>query len=119
MGTIVHVPALPASAHDWQVPVQLLRQHTSCWQRPDAHSVPITHAVPGVFLEHTPVLQTFGLTQSAFDAHMVRHCPEGPQLYVPHDEVVAGWHMPVPPQVRGDECVDPVQAAAAHWVPPA
>ena len=72
---------------------------------------------PGVFLEHTPELQTFGATQSLSGVHIVRHCPDGPQLYVPHDMVAAAWHTPVPLQVRGDECVEPVQPAAAHCVP--
>jgi hypothetical protein len=33
-GTLVQVPALPVSAHDWQFPAQLDAQQTPCWQNP-------------------------------------------------------------------------------------
>jgi hypothetical protein len=72
------MPRVPASAHDWQPPVQLLLQQTPCWHRPDAHSVPLVQAVPSVFFEQTPLLQTLGGTQSADVMHMVRHVPVGP-----------------------------------------
>ena len=83
--TNVHVPALPASAHDRQVPVQLELQQTPCWQRPEAHSVPPAHVVPSGFLVHWPALQMLGAMQSALVAHVVRHVPLGPQLYAPHE----------------------------------
>jgi hypothetical protein len=36
---------------------------------------------------------------------------------VSHDVVSAGWHMPLPLQVRGAEYVAAVQDAISHWVP--
>ena len=52
------VPALPPSAHDWQVPVQALVQQTFCWQKPEAHSAAVAQVVPGVLSTQAPVLQT-------------------------------------------------------------
>jgi hypothetical protein len=45
-GTLVQVPALFVSAHDWQVPVQLEAQQTPCWQSPDAQSPAPAQVVP-------------------------------------------------------------------------
>jgi hypothetical protein len=54
----VHVPAVPASAHERQSPVHELAQQTPCWHWPDWHSVPAPHGVESSFFEQTPVLQT-------------------------------------------------------------
>jgi hypothetical protein len=79
-GTKVHVPCVPASAHDRHVPVQLELQHTPCWQSPDAHSVPAVQVSPSGRFEHCPPLQTFGDAHSALPEHAVRHRPFVPQL---------------------------------------
>jgi hypothetical protein len=42
-----------------------------------------------------------------------------PQLYVPHDDGVVVWQVPVPLQVRGDVNVVPVQVEAAQVLPSA
>ena len=77
-GTSVQVPAVPESAHDRQVPVQLELQHTPCWQRPEAHSLPAVHASPRGRFEHCPPLQTLGAAQSALLEQAVRHTPAVP-----------------------------------------
>jgi len=82
------------------VPVQLELQHTPCWHRPDAHSVPPVHVVPSGFFVHWPALQMLGAMQSLLVAQVVRQIPLGPQLYAPHEIGVAAWQVPVPLQVR-------------------
>jgi hypothetical protein len=54
----VQVPTVPASAHERQIPVQELAQHTFCWHWPDWHSVPSAHGVELSFFEQTPLLHT-------------------------------------------------------------
>jgi len=115
--TSVQVPALPASAHDRQVPLQLEAQQTPCWHRPDAHSVPAAQVPPSGFFEQTPPLQMLGATQSVLVEQRVRQRPLVQQLYAPHDRPVGGWQTPAPLQVRGGVYVAPVQLPAAHWVP--
>jgi hypothetical protein len=79
-GTNVHVPAVPVSAHERQVPVQLELQQTLCWQRPDAHSVPAVQARPSGFFVHAPALQMLGAMQSVSLVQLVRQVPPVPQL---------------------------------------
>jgi hypothetical protein len=71
VGTLVQLPAVPVSAHDWQVPVQLVAQQTFCEQKVVAHSAPVVQAVPFGFLVQTPEMQTFGLLQSVSAVHDV------------------------------------------------
>jgi hypothetical protein len=54
----VHVPIELGSAHERQVPVHELAQHTFCWHWPDWHSAPPPQATPLSFFEQTPLLQT-------------------------------------------------------------
>jgi|SRR6185369_42102 len=72
-GTLLHVPAVAASAHDWQVPVQAVAQQTDCWQKPLAHSAETEQATPGGFLVQAPATQTLGATQSASAVHDPLH----------------------------------------------
>jgi hypothetical protein len=83
--TKAQVPALPDSAHERQVPVQLELQQTPCWQRPEAHSTAPAHAVPSGFLLHWPALQMLGAAQSALVVQVVRQVLPVPQLYAPHE----------------------------------
>jgi len=87
-GTFVHVPTVPVSAHDWQVPVQAALQQNPWAQNPDAHSVPAPQAAPIDFLPQLPALQTLGLLQSAFVVQVVLHAPV-PQAKGSQLEVVA------------------------------
>ena len=72
-GTNLHVPRLPASAHDWQVPVHAVRQQKPWLQFPLTHSAAEPQAVPEGFLPQAPPLHVFGLTQSALEPHVARH----------------------------------------------
>jgi hypothetical protein len=100
-GTSVHVPALPARAHERQVPVQLELQQTACWQRPDAHSAAVVHGAASGFFEHCPALQTLGEAQSASLVQVVRQVPLVPQLNGAQPTPVDVWQTPAPLQVRG------------------
>jgi hypothetical protein len=114
----MHVPTVPVSAHDWQVPEQAALQQKPCAQNPEAHSVPAAQLAPMDFLPQLPALHTLGLLQSALVEQVVLHAPvphpKGSQL-----DVEAAWQVPVPLHVRADVSVTPVQLAAAHCVPEA
>jgi hypothetical protein len=56
-GTSVQVPALPARAHDWQLPVQLDAQQTPCWQNPEAQSPGPAQPVPSAPPAQWPGMQ--------------------------------------------------------------
>jgi hypothetical protein len=116
--TLVHVPSVPASAHDLHVAVHAVAQQTLCAQMPLAQSVPAAHPAPFGRLVQTPLEQMFGETQSVSALHDILQTPE-PHPYGSHIDVVAAWHVPVPLQVRADVSVDPVQVAAAQVVPAA
>ena len=117
---MVHVPAVAASAHDWQVPVQALEQQTPCWQNPDAHSAPAPQVVPLPLRPQVPVvvLQRLGATQYALDAQVALHWPFVPQMRLPPQVVgVAVPQVPVPLHRFGGLKLVPVQVAAPHCVP--
>ena len=116
MGTLVHVPAEPDSAHDWQVPVHAVWQHTPCWQKPEAQSLATAQVAPTGFFVHAPPTQTLGATQSASAVHDVLQALV-PHTYAPHEAPDDIWQVPVPLQVRAAVNVDPVQLAAAQVVP--
>lgn len=115
-GTLLHVPALPVSAHDRQVPVHAVAQHTPCSQNPVTHSEPAAHVRPAGFFPHAPLLHTLGETQSPSVVHAILHSVS-PHVYTPHDCGVVAWQVPVPLQVRGGVNVAPVQLAGAQAVP--
>jgi hypothetical protein len=98
--TNVQVPAVPVSAHDRHVPVQLELQQTPCWHRPDAHSVPPVQVTPRGFFVHCPALQMLGATQSVSVVQRVRQVPPVPQLKGAHEIAAAVWQTPAPLQVR-------------------
>lgn len=84
-GTLVQAPALPASAHDWQTPVQAEAQQTPCWQAPEAQSPGPVHVVPSAPPAQLPgtqqmvPLQVALPAQSAFVAQLVLQAPLPPQ----------------------------------------
>jgi hypothetical protein len=78
LGTFTQVPAVPAIAHERQLPVQVPMQHTPWAQLPELHSPSPAHAAPSGFRPQLPVLQTLGEAQSALVVQVVRQAP------VPH-----------------------------------
>jgi len=117
-GTLLHVPSEPATAHDWQVPVQAVAQQTFCEQMPLTHSPPAAQVVPLSFFPHAPLTHTFGDEQWASIVHVVRQAPV-PQAKGTHGDEVAVWQIPLPLHDRAAVTIDPVQVAAMHSVPAA
>jgi hypothetical protein len=64
-GTSEQSPTLPASAHDWQVPLQSRSQQTPCAHTVELHSAPMVQTSPLAFLPHTVPLHELGARQSA------------------------------------------------------
>jgi hypothetical protein len=116
--TLVHAPTVPASAHDWQVPLHAESQQTPCAQKPDRHSPPTPQATPAAFWAQLPPMQVNGGTQSASTVQVLRQAP-APQAYGSHMDVVAVWQVPLPLHERVEVSVEPAQVAAAHCVPEA
>jgi hypothetical protein len=117
--TGLQVPS-PEIAQDMQVPVQVVAQQTPCWHRLVAHSEPAEQAVPFGLSEQLPPLHTVGETQSASAVHLVL------QLFLvvaSHTRLpgqlpgVTVLQVPAPSQVAAGVSTEPVQLAAAHWVP--
>jgi hypothetical protein len=65
-GTGLHVPSAPATAHDWQAPVQAELQQKPWAQIADTHSLPSPHVCPLALSPHRPFVpsQTLGGAQS-------------------------------------------------------
>jgi hypothetical protein len=55
MSTGQQVPPRPGRAHETQPPAHATLQHTPSAQKPDAHSVPILHVAPFIFLPQLPL----------------------------------------------------------------
>jgi hypothetical protein len=59
-----HVPAMPATLHDWQVPQLAVAQQTPSRQWSLSHSSPPPHSWPSRFNPQEPALQTLPGAQS-------------------------------------------------------
>ena len=59
-GTLVQAPSLPGSAHDRQVPVQVVLQQTPCWQMPELQSSPTAQVPPSGALAAAAVVADVG-----------------------------------------------------------
>jgi hypothetical protein len=120
-GISEQVPTLPASTHDWQVPLQSLSQQTLCEQKPEAHSPPIMQLTPVCFLPHIAPRHVLGARQSVPDVATVQVVLQAETPSHRNGEqalVVATAQLPAPSQVRGLVWVAvPVgQRPPAHWV---
>jgi len=116
--TLVHVPSVPASAHERQVVLQTLAQQMFCAQMLFAQSPFAVQVAPLGRRVQTPPEQMLGARQSPFTVHVVRHAPV-PQTYGVQLDEVAAWQVPVPLQVRTEVSVEPVHVATAQFVPAA
>src|SRR5262252_7271262 len=108
-GIAVQTPGLPASAHDWQIPVHDPAQQTPCWQYPVAHSLPAAQVVPFTFLPQIVPLQTLPFEQSALVVQDVLQLPVVPQAYGSQPCCMPGVQVPVPLQRPGRVAVTPEQ----------
>ena len=73
----LHVPTLPVSEHDWQVPVQAVLQQMLFTQCPDWQSVsnPDGHDPPIGILPQLMATQVLPVVQSVVAVHVVLHAP--------------------------------------------
>jgi hypothetical protein len=117
-GTLVQVPTLFATVHDWQVPVQALLQQTPCTQLLEAHSVPAAQVRPSGLSVQAPPLQMLGATQSASALQVALHdVPPVSQVRLPGQAAaVAAVHVPAPSQLRAGVSDAPLHIAPTHWV---
>ena len=74
------VPAVPVIPHDRQLPVQAVRQHVPCSQKPLEHSVAPVQVAPLGRFPQLPPVQTLGATQSASAVQVARQVPLLPHL---------------------------------------
>ena len=116
--TLLHVPRLPAIAHDLHVPVHAWLQQYPCAQKPESHSFAIVHAVPvGFSVQRARVADVGRDAVRVGRAGRPAAAPAASHLYVPHGLIVAAAQTPAPSHARDGVNVDPVQLAAAHDVP--
>ncbi len=118
--TGLHVPALPATAHDMHVPVQAVAQQTPCWHRLDEHSEP-GRAGGSVRLQRAAAVAADGgrrrnrrlVVQVALQVFAVVS-----QVRLPGQLTgVTGLHIPAPSQVAGGVYMVPVHEPAVQTVP--
>jgi hypothetical protein len=114
---LVQVPALPDSAHERQVPVHAIEQHTPCAQIPELHSVPSPHVAPSGFFPQLPITQMLGGTQSMSIVQVVRHWPFAPHMNGAQVWLAAATQVPAPSQRPADCNDDPAQPACWQIVP--
>lgn len=70
-GTDAHVPAVPISAHDTQVPAHAVAQQTLCVQLLWAHWFAIAQGWPSASLPQLPLTQLLVATQSALVVQVI------------------------------------------------
>jgi hypothetical protein len=117
-GIGVQVPVVVVRLHATQVPAQALLQQTPWAQNPDAHSVPAPQVAPMGLSPQLMFRHCAGETQSVLTEQVVLQAValhvNGAQL-----ALTTVRQVPAPSHVRAGVSVEPVQLAAAHWVPAA
>jgi hypothetical protein len=73
LGTLVHVPRVPAMPHDLHVPVQEPPQQKPCSQNPELHCAGAVQAAPIGSRPQLVPLHVLGDAQSAVVEHVVLH----------------------------------------------
>jgi hypothetical protein len=106
------------SAHDRQVPVQAVEQHTPCEQLPELQAAFAVHVAPVGSRPQAPPMHVAGETQSASAMQVFLHTP----AVMSHanglqSDGVTVWQVPAPSHVRAGVNVEVTQVEAAHWVP--
>jgi len=97
---LLHTPADAVSAHDLQMPVHAVWQHTPCSQKPERHSFLLAQMAPFALRPQKPPVQTAGGRQSAFVVHEGLQAAGRvvPQRYGKQDIVPGVTQMPAPSQ---------------------
>jgi hypothetical protein len=73
VGTLVHRPSDPVSAHERQDPVQAVAQQIPCAQVAERHSVLVAQAAPLGLRPQELAVQTFPVEHSALVAQEAKH----------------------------------------------
>jgi hypothetical protein len=73
VGTFVHVPSLPASAHDLHEALHVVAQQNPCAHTFDVHSAAAEQGAPFGFFPHELFVQTLGETQFAEAVQALKH----------------------------------------------
>ena len=107
----MQVPALPATAHDLQVPVQAVEQQTPWAQMPELQSPLAPQLAPGGSLPQLPDTQKLPAAQSLFVAQVVLHCPAAPHMNGAQDWLGGAAQAPLPSQRPANASVYPVHPA--------
>ena len=114
----MQVPALPATLHDMQLPVQVVAQQTLWAQWPDLQSPSAPQLAPGGLGPQLPATQKLPLpVQSASDEQVVLHCPVVPHTYGAHDWLAGAAHVPRPSQRPANVSVLVLQPALWQATP--
>jgi hypothetical protein len=100
IGTLLHAPTLPVSAHDLHVPVQALLQQTPWAQNVLMHSTPAVHEAPLGFLPHDTLMHELGARHCALVVQALKHLVPL-QTYGLHGTESGAVHAPVALQVEG------------------
>jgi hypothetical protein len=116
-GTLVQVPRLPGTAHDRQVPVQVVAQQIPCWQIWELQSSFEPQVAPIGALPQLLLVQTLPALQSASPLQVVRQAPALPHTYGSHGWPELGTQAPLPSQREAPVSVDPVHAWPLHALP--
>jgi hypothetical protein len=113
----LQTPAVPASAHDWQMPLQSLPQQTPCWQKPDVHWLPAVQAAPSARLRQALPMHSNPVAQSPVAAQVARQTPAVPQVYGVQSTGAPARQMPEPSQVPGSVPFPAAHVGATQTVP--
>jgi hypothetical protein len=111
---------LPLTAHELQVPEQLVEQQIPCAQFPCWHSLPDAQVDPSGFWPHVPAgsMHMFGEAQSDVLAQVVLQTLfVVSQPYGSQSEFVTVLQAPAPSQVRAGVSVEPLQLPGTQTVP--
>jgi hypothetical protein len=116
-GTSVQTPALPASAHDWQRPVQAVMQQVPWAQMPVLQSLSAAQLAPSGCLPQVPFMQLAPVVQSASLVQLVLHWPPGPQTNGAHDWGRVAPQAPLPSQRPANVSVEPLHPGLEQVTP--
>jgi hypothetical protein len=102
---LLHTPADAVSAHDLQMPVQVVSQQIFCSQLPDRHSSLVSQIAPFDLRPQRPPVHTAGDRQSASAVHdALQALGLELQRYGKQLDVPGMLHVPAPSQVDSGVC---------------
>jgi hypothetical protein len=116
VGTFVHVPSLPGSAHDLHEALHVVEQQNPWAHTFDTHSAAAEHGAPFGFFPHELFVQTLGATQFVEAVQALKHF-EPLHAYGRHARAAGATHWPVLLQVEAPVYTLLAHLSPAHTVP--